>query len=133
MSFTLKIVTPKGIYLEKNIELLNLYTPVGQIGILENHLPLVSAIEICKMHYIENKATHYYAISGGFVYVSKECTTIITDAIESVDEIDLDRAQSAKQRAKQRLESNNPDIDILRAQIALKRALNRISVKTGEK
>ena len=56
-------------------------------------------------------------------------TTIITSAIESVDEIDLERAKSSKQRAEERLKSSQ-NIDVLRAEIALKKAITRINVKT---
>lgn len=130
-SFKLKIVTPKGIYKETDIEMLNLKTTAGQIGILANHIPLASAIEISEMNYIENGERKTFAIAGGFVYVNEDETTIIANAIESPEEIDIRRAQEAKQRAEGRLKSSPSDIDIMRAEIALRRAINRIHVKNG--
>jgi ATP synthase, F1 epsilon subunit (delta in mitochondria) len=130
-TFKLKIVTPKGIYKETDIEMLNLRTTSGQIGILANHLPLASAIDISEMNYIQNGERYIFALSGGFVYVNEEETTIIANAIESPEEIDLRRAQEAKQRAEGRLKTSQSDIDILRAEIALKKALMRIQVKEG--
>jgi len=129
--FKLKIVTPKGIYKETDIEMLNLKTTAGQIGILANHIPLASAIEISEMNYIENGERKPFAISGGFVYVSEDETTIIANAIESPEEIDIRRAQEAKERAEGRLKTAPSDIDIMRAEIALRRAINRIHVKNG--
>ena len=129
MNFTLKIVTPKGIYLEKEIESLTVRTTDGQIGILAHHLPLASPLEIAEMHFMANGQKEEYAVAGGFVYVGKDVTTIIANAIESQEEIDLERAQAAKKRAEDRLHSGSADIDYIRAEIALKKAINRINLK----
>jgi F-type H+-transporting ATPase subunit epsilon len=127
--FKLRIVTPKGIYKETEIEMLNLRTTAGQIGILANHIPLASAIEISQMDYIQNNEKKVFAISGGFVYVNEDETTIIANAIESPEEIDARRAEEAKKRAENRLKNKTEDIDIRRAEIALMKALNRLHVK----
>ena len=131
-TFRLKIVTPKGIYKEADIEILNIRTTAGQTGILAGHLPLASGIQISEMNFIERGERKKYAIAGGFVYVNEKETTVIANSIESEDEIDLKRAEEAKQRAEQRLNSKNPDIDLIRAEIALRKSLNRISVKNGK-
>ena len=131
-TFRLKIVTPKGIYKEADIEILNIRTTAGQTGILAGHLPLASGIQISEMNFIENGERKKYAIAGGFVYVNEQETTVIANSIESQEEIDLKRAEEAKQRAEQRLNSKNPDIDLIRAEIALRKSLNRISVKNGK-
>ena len=131
-TFRLKIVTPKGIYKEADIEILNIRTTAGQTGILAGHLPLASGIQISEMNFIEKGQRCKYAIAGGFVYVNDHETTIIANSIESQEEIDLRRAEEAKQRAENRLNSKNPDMDLIRAEIALKKAINRISVKNGK-
>jgi ATP synthase, F1 epsilon subunit (delta in mitochondria) len=127
-NFKLKIVTPKGIYKETEIEILNIRTTAGQMGILASHLPLASGLEISEMNYVENGERKHFSIAGGFVYVGENETTLIVNAIESPEEIDLNRAEEAKKRAEKRL-SQKSDIDIARAEIALKRALTRINVK----
>lgn len=129
-TFNLKIVTPRGIYKEVEVEMLNLRTTSGQIGILANHLPLASAIDISEMNYISQGERYKFAIAGGFVYVNDDETTIIANAIESPEEIDLRRAEEAKQRAEEKLKLK--DADILRAEIALRKAITRIHVKNGE-
>lgn len=128
--FKLRIVTPRGIYKETEVEMLNLRTTSGQIGILANHLPLASAIDISEMNYIKDGQRYKFALAGGFVYVNDDETTIIANAIESPEEIDLRRAQEAKARAEERLHNqSNDDMDILRAEVALRKAITRIRVK----
>lgn len=126
-TFHLKIVTPSGVYAEKDVNILNIRTTGGQMGILAHHLPLASAIEISEMNFVENSQRTFYAIGGGFVYVGNDETTIIANSIESQEEINLARATQAKERAEKRLQSK--DGDIIRAEIALRKALNRIHVK----
>lgn len=126
-TFPLKIVTPKGVYAQFDVDILNIRTTNGQIGILAHHLPLASAIEISEMNFVMNNHRTYYAIGGGFVYVGSDETTIIANSIESQEEIDLNRANAAKIRAEERL--LNKDGDIIRAEIALRKAMNRINVK----
>lgn len=129
LKFKLKIITPHGIYQEVEIDQINLRTTAGQIGILAHHIPLASAVEISQMNYIIDGKKTYFAVSGGFVHVNENETTLIANAIESQEEIDLKRAEQAKQRAEDRLKNKNPDTDILRAEIALRRAITRIHVK----
>lgn len=127
--FKLKIVTPNGIYQEVEIDQLNLRTTAGQVGILAHHIPLASGIEISEMSYIIDKQRYEFAISGGFVYVNDDETKIIANAIESQEEIDLNRAKEAKQRAERHLKDATEKSDLLRAEIALKKAITRINVK----
>lgn len=129
-TFKLKIVTPRGIYKETEVEMLNLRTTSGQIGILANHLPLASAIDISEMNYIIQGERYKFALAGGFVYVNDDETTIIANAIESPEEIDLRRAEEAKRRAESKLQDK--DGDILRAEIALRKAILRIRVKNEQ-
>ena len=127
-TFKLNIVTPRGIYQQLDVQMLNLRTTAGQIGILANHLPLASGVEISEMNYIDAKGERKtFAVAGGFVYVSEDDTSLIVNAIESPEEIDLHRAEEAKLRAQRRLDSK--DGDLLRASMALKKAITRISVK----
>ena len=124
-----KIVTPTGLYVELPTEILNIGTIDGERGILPNHMPIVLALDISKMCLVNNGKRTYYAIGGGMLYFSDNVATILVDSIESQEEIDLSRAEAAKERASKRLESKDENIDIKRAEIALKKAINRISVK----
>jgi len=129
--FTLKIIHPKGVYFEGPVEIANVRTTEGQMGLLANMLPFASVLDIAEMNFVQKGERQFYFVSGGFVYVKKDEVTIITDAIESVEEIDLNRAKRAKERAEKRLASKNADIDVMRAELALKRAITRIGIKSN--
>ena len=123
-----RIVTPHGVYKETDASIINIETTDGQRGILPNHMPLVTMLKIGKMTLEEPSGREEYAVAGGLFYFRDNLAEILTDAVESKDDIDVERAMSAKQRAERRLASNNPNYDLQRAQIALEKALNRLSV-----
>ncbi|MBR2767494.1 MAG: F0F1 ATP synthase subunit epsilon, partial [Solobacterium sp.] len=69
-----------------------------------------------------------YAVSGGLLYFHRNVAEILTDSIENKNEIDAERAKSAKERAEDRLAGKYGNVDTRRAQLALARALNRLNV-----
>jgi F-type H+-transporting ATPase subunit epsilon len=125
--FTVRIVTPRGLYREFNTSILNVVSTEGQLGILRNHMPLVAILIISMLTTVEEDGRHRYAISGGTLYFKDNVATIMTDAVERSDEIDIERAQRAKHRAEERIKTVAEEQDLIRAQIALQRALNRIN------
>lgn len=127
--FKLKIIHPKGVYYEGQVEILNVVTPEGRMGILANMLPYAGVLDIGEMNFIEKGERKFYFVSGGFIYVKRDEVTLITDAIESAEEIDLKRAEAAKERAQKRIQAKADNLDLMRAELALKRAITRIRVK----
>ena len=127
-----RIVTPQGVYKEMDTPILNVETNDGQQGILPNHMPLVTMLKIGRMSTTEDGQRVEYAIAGGLLYFTPNQSQILTDAIESKEEIDAQRAESAKQRAMQHLHSGDPNEDLKRATVALEKALNRLNVKNGD-
>ena len=127
--FHIDIFTPTGKYLSIDADYLKVTSPLSVLGILPNHAPLITTVEICKMTIRSNGKDNFYAISGGVMNIKKDhSVTLLLNAIESASEIDLDRALEAKRRAEERL-ANQEEVDVTRAKAALSRALNRISVK----
>ena len=122
------ITTPHGKYKEMDTEILNVRTTGGEMGILPNHMPIVTMLKIGKMSTIENGVRQEYAVAGGLLYFRNNLAEILTDAIEGKDDIDIERAIKARERAEKRLQSGDPKIDRARAEAALARALNRLSV-----
>lgn len=127
--FKLRIVSPHGDYHTGYVEILNIVSTVGQLGILANMTPFSCVLEISEMNFVEKGQRKYFFVSGGFVHVTKDEVTVITDAIETKEGIDLERAQKAKERAEKRLRNKNSNLDVMRAELALKRALTRIKIK----
>lgn len=126
--FSVKIVTPSNPVRQFESEQINIMTPSGDMGILSHHMPLVSALNIGTMSSIHQGQRDHYAIAGGVIFFEGNVATIISDAVEHEGEIDLARAENAKLRAEGHLKSKDPNIDVKRAELALLRALNRISV-----
>ena len=127
--FHIDIYTPTGKYLSTDADFLRVKSSLSVLGILPNHAPLITTLEICKMTIKCAGKEVDYAISGGVMHIKKDHGVVLMlDAIESADEIDLDRALDAKRRAEERLEQKE-EVDVTRAKAALNRALNRISIK----
>lgn len=124
-----RVVTPLGVYKEFDTPIINIQTEDGNQGVLANHMPLVTILKIGTMTSIEDGVRETYAVSGGLFYFRENLAEILTDSIENKKDIDLARAENAKRRAEERLKSNDPNIDFKRAELALKKALNRIEVK----
>ena len=129
MQLNLKIIDLDGVYLQQEVDLVNLTIASGNVTILANHIPLISSIDISHMYVKVNGEQINYAIAGGTLFVSEKECKIITTAIEKESDIDFDRALKAKDRALDLLNKNDENIDIKRAEVALKRAINRLSFK----
>lgn len=103
-------------------------TPLGQVGILPRHAPLLTLLVPGELRLKRGTAETVMSISGGFLEVNKNQVVILADAAERADDIDLARAEEARQRALARLAARSPDVDYERAQIALQRAVGRLHV-----
>lgn len=127
--FELVIVTPFGEVFRGEVRSCTLPGFDGLFQVLPNHASLVSLLEIgpLKFEYKDGKI-RYMALNGGYCEVKDNSLKIMAESAEFAEEIDVERALSAKQRAEQRLRSKHADIDIPRAKLALAKALNRIKI-----
>jgi F-type H+-transporting ATPase subunit epsilon len=100
----------------------------GYLGILPGHAPLLTELAVGVITYKTSGTTHTLAVAWGFAEVLPDKVTILAEAAEQPQEIDVERAQKAKERAEQLLKSNNPDVDYARAEDALQRAETRLNV-----
>lgn len=126
--FTVKVVTPEAKSRSFDSDLLNIVTPQGNMGILSNHMPIVTMIKVSLMTNVFEGKRIRYAISGGVLFFKNNEATLMADSIEFEGDIDSVRAQRAKERAEERLKSKDPNIDQKRAELALRKALNRLSI-----
>ncbi|KPN13879.1 ATP synthase F0F1 subunit epsilon [Bacillus australimaris] len=121
------IVTPDGPVYQADVEMVSVRAESGELGILAGHVPMVAPLKIGAVRLKHSGSTELVAVSGGFVEVRPEQVTILAQAAETSDKVDVDRAKSAKQRAEEHLSHPN-ESDVRRAELALKRALNRLNV-----
>jgi F-type H+-transporting ATPase subunit epsilon len=125
----IEIITPAKITYKGNIESVTVPGVKGSFQVLKNHAPLISVLDIGLVKIKENEnSTKYFATSGGTVEVLNNNILVLADSLEALDEIDIERAQRAKERAIERLTHKTEDTDIERARTALTRAVNRLNL-----
>jgi len=100
----------------------------GYLGILPGHAPLITELAVGQISYRKGGTTHYLSVAWGFAEVLPDKVTILAETAERSDEIDVKRAEQAKQRAEEFLKSTDATTNFARAQVSLKRAETRIEV-----
>lgn len=124
----MSVVTPDGPVLEDTYEMVSCKAENGELGILPGHIPLVAPLAISAVRLKRDSSEDKLAINGGFLEVRPDKVTILAQSAEKPSDIDIARAEAAKERAEKRLNSNDDHIDRLRAELALRRAVNRLDV-----
>lgn len=127
-TFQLEIVTPEKMVVQDQAEEMQIPGKKGYLGILPGHAPLITELAVGEISYRNGGTTHHLAVAWGFAEVLPDKVTVLAETAERADEIDVKRAQEAKQRAEERLKSGNTDVDYSRAEIALQRAESRLDV-----
>lgn len=131
MSIKFKIVTPERVVYEKEIRQVSIPTTTGEITILPNHIPLISTIAPGELKIFDDAGEQSIAIAGGAVEVRPgNEVVILADHAERAEEIDLLKAEEARQRAEDlmRQAKDAEDVDFAKIQAAMERELNRIRV-----
>ena len=141
---TVQVVTPDGLKYDHHASFIHAVPKDGQIGILPGHINLIAPLEVdeLKVRRVDDEShVDWIAVNGGIIEVKDDFITIVADSAERERDIDVSRAERAKQRAERVLEEETKRVleeatksdrndDVQRAQIALRRALNRINVGT---
>lgn len=128
-TFLLEIVTPERKVYAEDVNMVVVKGVEGELGILPNHIPLVTPLRISAAKIKQGGKETIVAVQGGFVEVRKDKVVILAESAEFPNDIDVERAQAAKTRAEQRLTSARKDeVDFRRAELALQRAMNRLDV-----
>ncbi|MFB6367419.1 F0F1 ATP synthase subunit epsilon [Paenibacillus elgii] len=133
-TFLLEIVTPERKVYAEQANMIVVKGVEGELGILPNHIPLVTPLRIAPITVKKRGSKDVViAVNGGFMEVRKDKVVILAESAELPEQIDVERAQKAKERAQGRLSPAKQDhVDFKRAELALQRALNRIDV-SGKK
>jgi len=127
-TFQLEIVTPEKKVVETAAEEVQIPGKNGYLGILPGHAPLITELAVGEITYRTNASEERLAVAWGFAEVLPEKVTILAETAERPSEIDVSRAEKAKERAEQRLTSGDTSVDVDRALDALHRAETRIDV-----
>lgn len=127
-SLLLIVVTPERQLLRENVDDLQLPGADGYLGILPGHAPLVTELGVGELSYRSGQQTSHLAVIRGFAEVLPDRVTVLAEIAERAEEIDVERARAASQRAHKRLSSQDASIDWDRATLALQRALIRMQV-----
>lgn len=122
----LEIVTPQKKVFSEDVKFLVAPGTDGELGILPEHTPLITSLNIGVLRIQQESKNVKIVVSGGFMEVRNSKVTVLATSAERAENIDVARAEAAKQRAEQRLAAKSSELDVLRAELALKRALIRL-------
>lgn len=125
----LEIITPERVLVREKVELLEAKSELGEFGILPGHIQFLTTVDIGEVRYVKEGKTYYIATSGGFAEVVNDKILMLLETAELADEIDVERAQEAKERAEAALKELSADAPEFRMhEIALNKANTRIAV-----
>ncbi len=124
--FPLVIVTPSSKAFEGDVRSVLAPGSDGYFEVLIGHVPMLTSLQPGILTIRNEDGRTRYAVSDGFVEVLRSQVTVLAETIENVSIIDVDRAQQAEERARQRLESGEDGVNVERAKASLDRALNRL-------
>lgn len=124
----LKIVTPDRVFFDDEIEMLIAKSENGDFAIMKNHVPIIASLDIRSLRIKKNGKFRYAAIAGGYLTFRENQITIMSDAVEWRDEIDKNRAIEAQKRAEKRIKEAQNKFEISKAELDLKRAINRLDL-----
>ena len=126
----LEVVTPAKVVVSREVDMVVAPGSEGEFGVLPEHVSFLTGIVPGELKYASGSERESLAVTAGFAEVSSNKVSVLVDAAEKSGEIDADRAKRAMERAKERLAADRgrKDIDFLRAEAALKRAVARMKV-----
>lgn len=125
----LQVVTPERLLVREEVHEIQVPGQNGYLGILPGHAPLLSELRLGELSYRKGAVWSYLTVFWGFVEVLPERVIVLAEMAERSEEIDVERARTARQRAEERLKRpSDPDVDWSRAQVSLERAVIRLQV-----
>ena len=131
IKLTLEIVTPDRALVNEQVDEVELPGSEGYFGVLPGHIPFITTLDIGELTYWKGKDERHLAVTWGYAEVRGDKVIILAEMAERAEEIDMERAQRARDRAETRLRqwaAGDETIDFVRAQGALYRAMTRLEV-----
>ena len=127
--FQVEIITPERVFYKGEATMIEFTTVEGDMGVYKNHIPLTTVLAPGIVTITEEDGQKKAAVHSGFAEILGDKVTLLAEIAEWPDESDWDRAEAAKRRAEERLAAKTENLDVARAELALRRALVRISLK----
>ena len=127
-SFEVEIICPDRVFYTGKAVFLEMNTVEGRMGIYKNHIPLTSVLAPGIVRITEEGGMRKAAVHAGFVEILQDKVTLLAEIAEWPQEIDLARAEEARNRAESRIEEKSDKIDMARAELALRKSLVRINL-----
>ncbi|MBN1614391.1 MAG: F0F1 ATP synthase subunit epsilon [Deltaproteobacteria bacterium] len=125
----LEIVTPERMAFSGKVDEVTIPGTEGEFGVLRGHTPLLSFVDVGVLNFTQENKKTYYAVNTGYTEVTAQKVTVLVETAERSDNIDVERAKRAKERAEERLSKmTKEDVNYEKARSALLRAITRISV-----
>ena len=128
-NFQVEIITPERVFYTGEATMIEFTSVEGDMGVYKNHIPLTTVLAPGIVTITEEDGQKKAAVHSGFAEILGDKVTLLAEIAEWPDEIDGDRAEAAKRRAEERLAAKAEDLDVVRAELALRRALVRISLR----
>ncbi|WP_017471031.1 F0F1 ATP synthase subunit epsilon [Amphibacillus jilinensis] len=125
---TVEVVTPDGRIVNDQFDMVVVHSEKGELGILPGHAPLIAPLIISSARLKTGNESMKVAIGGGFIEVDQDHVTLLAQSAETPAKIDVQRARKAKERAERRIQQKRDHVDFRRAELALKRAINRLNM-----
>jgi F-type H+-transporting ATPase subunit epsilon len=126
-SLELQIVTPDRLLVQQQVDEVQVPGSEGYFGVLPGHTPMLASLAVGELWYRKGQEKTYLAIAFGFAEVLPDRVTILARLAERAEDIDIERADAARQRAEERI-AQKGDVDYERARAALLKSLTRLQV-----
>ena len=127
--FLLEVVTPRRLVFSEEVDEITAPGKQGEFGVLPGHIPFLTTLGIGEIMYRKEEKKRYVAVSWGFVEVLGDKVTVLAETAELEEEIDIERAKKAKERASEKLKTLSADHkDYLKEKASLDKAMTRMVV-----
>ena len=124
----LQIVTPDRLIVQEQVDEVEIPGAEGYFGVLPGHTPLLASLAVGELWYRKGQEKFYLSLAFGFAEVLPDRVTILARLAERAEDIDVERAELARRRAEERLSQSTSDFDYERARIALTKSIMRLQV-----
>ena len=125
---TLELVTPDRAVVRESVDEIQIPGSEGYLGVLPGHTPLLTSLQVGELWFRQGSEKSYAAVAFGFAEILPDRVTILAQIAERAEDIDVERAQEAERRARERLTKSVADVDFERARISLMKSLIRLQV-----